>query len=260
MDDLVLRAGDAIARLDPLGGRLAQLTVADRQLLAPVTGPRTQAGCYPMVPWAGRLDRGRFSFAGTAHQMAITMEPHAIHGLGTDAPWDVVAPGVMQLDLDPLWPLGGVAEVRYQLTPTAITCTLTVSATNAAFPAVLGWHPCFVRAVAGAADTLGFEPGFMWTRGDDYLPTGTTEPSPPGPWDDCFGGVEASPTIRWGDEFAVELRAPTATWVVFDMLDTIVCVEPQTDTPNAFNLSGGTILEPGDSLTLPFEIAWGSTT
>lgn len=243
--------------LDPLGGRLAELDVRGHGLLAPVTGPRTQAGCYPMVPWAGRLDRGRFRFDGVDHRMAITMAPHAIHGLATSAMWDVVAPGAMKLDLGPLWPLGGVAEVRYELTPTSITCTLALTATDRALPAALGWHPCFVRSLAGVADALDFAPGFMWTRGGDYLPTGATEPPPPGPWDDCFGGVEAPPVIRWGDDVAVELRAPTSTWVVFDMMDTIICVEPQTDTPNAYNLSGGTVLQPGERLRLPFEIAWG---
>ena len=39
-------------------------------------------GCYPMVPWAGRVRRGRFVFADGTYQLPINMAPHAIHGTG----------------------------------------------------------------------------------------------------------------------------------------------------------------------------------
>lgn len=257
MSEVVLEAGDAVAVLDTTGGRLSQLTVHGHDLLVPFTDRWSLSGCYPMVPWAGRLDRGRFSFGGVDHQLPITMEPHAIHGVAMEVDWDLVGDGRMQVELAQGWPLGGVAETTYALTDSSITCTVSVTATDQALPAAIGFHPCFTRSLAGNADDLSFAPEFMWERGEDYLPTGAQiRPAPDGPWDDCFGGVTEAPTLTWGDAVAVELRSPTDTWVTFDQLDAAICVEPQTDTPNAFNMSGGKVLEPGASLALTLEIVW----
>ena len=257
MSEVVLEAGDVVATLDPKGGRLSQLTVGGHDLLVAFTDRWSLSGCYPMVPWAGRLDRGRFTFGGVDHELPITMDPHAIHGVAMEAVWDVVGDGRMRIPLADGWPLGGVAETSYALTADALTCTVTVIATDHAMPAVVGFHPCFTRELAGHRDELTFEPGFMWERGDDYLPTGARlRPPPPGPWDDCFGGVDAPPRLTWGDAVSVELRSATDTWVTFDQLDAAICVEPQTDTPDAFNLSGGQVLEPGECLSLTLEIVW----
>lgn len=252
-----LEAGDAVAVLDSHGGRLSQLRVRGHDLLVPFTDRWSLSGCYPMVPWAGRLDRGRFTFRGSQYQLPITMEPHAIHGVATSVDWDHLGDGRMRVDLAEGWTLGGVAETSYALTASSIRCTVSVTATDQAMPAVVGFHPCFVRALAGQQEVLEFVPGFMWERGDDYLPTGARlQPAPGGPWDDCFGAVVAAPGLSWGDVLAIELRAATDTWVTFDQLDVAICVEPQTDTPNAFNMGGGAVLEPGETLALTLEIVW----
>ncbi len=251
----MLEADGVRADLEPLGGRLASLGVRGHELLAPVRERRNQAGCYPMVPWAGRLDHGRYTFAGTEHQLPPTLGPHAIHGVATDVAWTPTGTGRMELDLGPHWPLGGRARVDYHLTERSITATLVVMATDQAMPAVLGWHPCFNREIGGHPDRLDFDAAFMWARRPDHIPTGERVPVPPGPWDDCFGGVTRPPRISWGP-LTVTLGSPTETWVVFDERDDIICVEPQTDTPNAFNMSGGTVLQPGEELVLPLEISW----
>lgn len=261
MTEVVLEAGDAVAVLATTGGRLSQLTVGGHDVLVPFTDRWTLAGCYPMVPWAGRLDRGRFSFRGVDHELPITMDPHAIHGVATRADWESDGAGQMRVELAEGWPLGGVAETSYALTDSSLTCTVSVTATDHAMPAVVGFHPCFVRSLGGHPDELTFDPGFMWERGNDYLPTGARlRPAPDRPWDDCFGEVRAAPRLRWGDALAIELRSPTDTWVTFDQLDAAICVEPQTDTPNAFNMSGGAALEPGESLALTLEIVWHDPT
>lgn len=257
MSLVTLESADARAVLDTTGGRLSQLTVRGHDLLVPFSNRWTLSGCYPMVPWAGRLDHGRFRFGGVDHELPITMEPHAIHGVATAVAWDQVGDGRMRVDLAEGWPLGGVAEVSYGLDESMIRCTVSVTATDRAMPAVIGFHPCFARELGGHRDRLTFDPGFMWERGDDHLPTGhMLRPPPPGPWDDCFGAVSSPPRLSWGDTVAVELRSPTDTWVAFDQLDAAICVEPQTDIPNAFNLGRGAVLAPGDSLSLTLDISW----
>ncbi len=179
---LTLEAEDAAAVLDTLGGRVVQLTVRGHDLLVPDTGRPTLAGCYPMVPWVGRLGDGRFVFDGQEIQVPLTNPPHAMHGLGTDEEWTVLRPGVMTLDMSALWPLGGAATVEYQLTRSSLTCIVAVQAPDGGpMPAVVGFHPCFVRRLGGNSDSLGFAGEFMWERGSDYLPTGARRlPPPPG--------------------------------------------------------------------------------
>jgi len=96
----------------------------------------------------------------------------------------------------------------------------------------------------------------MWERDATGIPTGRQVPVPPGPWDDAFAGAD-QPTITWPDALAITLRSTCPVWVVYDRDPRLVCVEPQTDTPDAFNREP-TVLEPGDGLTLTMEIGWST--
>ena len=79
---------------------------------------------------------------------------------------------------------------------------------------------------------------------------------PPGPWDDAFAGAD-QPTVTWPDALAVTLRSSCPVWVVYDQDPRLVCVEPQTDAPDAFNREPA-VLEPGDRLTVTMEIGWST--
>jgi aldose 1-epimerase len=211
-----------------------------------------------MVPWAGRLGLGRFTFDGEVHQVPVDLPPHAIHGLGTHRRWARTGPDSLSLDLGGLWPLGGTATTGFELDADALTMTLELRAGRRSLPAVLGWHPCFRRRLDGdeAGVELRFEPAHCWPRGDDGLPTGGPAPVPPGPWDDCFGGVTEPPVLSWPGGPIVTLNASTDTWVVFDERDHAVCVEPQTAPPDAFNRGDATVLAPGESSRLSVTVSW----
>jgi galactose mutarotase-like enzyme len=233
------------------------LQVDGRELLLPPGDEPLLSGCYPMAPWAGRLAQGRFHFAGEPIDVPVDLPPHAIHGLGTSQVW-MPAAGGFDLGLDGLWPLGGRVTTRFDLTENGLTLELTVTAGEQPMPAVLGWHPCFRRRLGdGEPAELGFTPRFWWPRGADGVPTGEQEAPPPGPWDDCFGGVERSPTLTWPGALTVTLEADTETWVVFDERDDTICVEPQTAPPDAFNVGGATVLDPGQAAGLRLTIGWG---
>jgi len=189
--------------LDRVGGRIAQIEVAGMKLLAPVTGNRTQAGCYPMVPWPGRLGHGVFTFEGSTRSVFLTDGTHALHGLAVNERWDLTRSdshsATLTLSLAGQWGLGGSASVTVDLSENGVTATLSCTATTHVMPAALGWHPCFVRTLNGCAASLDFSADGMWVRGEDYLPTGVIAPVPPGPWDDCMAGVRGDPLLRWGD-------------------------------------------------------------
>ena len=126
-------------------------------------------------------------------------------------------------------------------------------------PASIGWHPWFVKP-----ERVDLRFDRMYLRDEDYITDGrTVSPPPPPPWDDCFAGPLATPRLWIGDA-EVSIASDCDYWVVFDMPAHATCVEPQTATPDAFNLAGNlggaTRLEPGDELRRTMTIAWTQPT
>jgi len=258
-DQNSLEAGDARVVLDPeRGGRLASLRVDGLELLVQPDerSDPMRWGCYPMVPWAGRVREGRFRFRGETYELPLDAPPHAIHGVGYRRAWRVEGPGRLSLDLDGGWPFGGRADHDVALTPEALTLTMTVTAGDRAMPVMAGWHPCFRPVLErGTRAELHLPATCIWERDETGIPSGRTVPVPDHPWDDCFGGFRGDPTITWPGAVALTMRSSCPTWVVYDEDPRLVCVEPQTDAPDAFNRDPA-VLEPGDRLRVEFVLEW----
>ena len=254
---MALTASTATVRLDPGGGgRIASLEVDGVELLAPRRGGDWLLwGCYPMVPWAGRVRDGQFGFDGEEHQLELDLPPHAIHGVGYRAGWDATGPGALRLSMEGLWPFGGWAEQRVEVSDQSLVVTMSVQATQR-MPVMAGWHPCFPRRLSqGGQAELSFSAGHLWQRDDAGIPTGERVPVPPGPWDDCFSDVSGPPAVRWPGFGSIRLESNMTSWVVYDEAPDLVCVEPQSDAPDAFNRDP-MILEPGESLDVWMKITW----
>lgn len=255
--------GDGVTvEVDPgRGGRVASLRVDGLELLVAadeVGGDPMRWGCYPMVPWAGRVRDGRFTFAGAEHRLPLDAPPHAIHGTGYRRPWTVAGPGRLRLDLDEDWPFGGHAEVAVTLAGAALHLDLTVVAGSVPMPAVIGWHPCLRRRLErGEVAQPTVAATAMWARDPAGIPTGALVPVPPGPWDDAFAGVTEPPRVRWPGAIDLTLAAEAPTWVVYDEDPAMVCVEPQSAPPDAFN-QVPPVLAPGGSSTLRLTLAWST--
>lgn len=251
-----LRAGSATCHVSPDdGGRVASLTVGDVDVILgrDPTLPAAGWGSFPMVPWAGRVRNGRFTFDGVDYQLPINFGNHAIHGTGFEQSWNVVDrdAGSCALTCPLGWALGGESDQRFALSGSSLICTLTVRATERAMPATIGWHPWFVKP---ERVDLQFER--MYLRDDDYITDGrTVAPPPPPPWDDCFAGPLATPRV-WIDGLEVSINSDCDYWVVYDMPAHATCIEPQTATPDAFNLAGAARLEPGEELSRTMTISW----
>ncbi len=249
------------------GGRVATLQVATPQVAGTdlIVGPDPSLpaagwGSYPMVPYAGRIRNGRFTFDGVDYQMPINFAPHAIHGMGFEQSWEA-APVVagaesssvaMSCRLD--WELGGESQQHIELTASSLTCVLSVIAGDRPMPCSLGWHPWFIKP---EHVELAFER--MYPRDDDYITDGhSVSPPPPPPWDDCFADPLSTPCLSIGG-VEVTISSDCDFWVVYDMPAHATCVEPQTALPNAFNLGsvgGATRLGPGEELRRSMTIAW----
>ncbi len=249
-------AGDARAAIDlAAGARVASLSIRGHELLVTDAVDPMHWGCYPMVPWAGRVAYGRFELGGSVHQLPIGLAPHAIHGTAYARPWSQVADDRFRLELVDDWPFGGAVEHSVSLDGDRLVLVLEVIAGNRAMPAMAGWHPWFRREVAGSTVELQFEARAMYERDDRHLPSGRLVDPTAGPWDDCFVGVSTGPALRWPGITTVELSSSCDHWVVYDEEEHAVCVEPQTGPPDEFN-SAPRVLDPGGRLRAELTMAW----
>ncbi|MEU5578625.1 aldose 1-epimerase [Streptomyces huasconensis] len=238
-EDVILTAGDAEVTVRPGNGcRIGSLRIDGAELLR--QGERY--GAFPMVPWCGRIENGRFRDGATVHQMPLNSPPHAIHGFARDAEWRTArsskTEAVFTYDLTDPWPYPGRITQIVELTEDALTLRLGIETYGDSFPAQAGWHPWFHRTLDGGGDPvrIDFTPAWQEERGDDHLPTGRRVDPRPGPWDDCFGmpeGVDV--TLTWPGRLALNVTSREQWVVVYDEQDAAVCVEPQTGPPNGLN-------------------------
>ena len=238
-----------------LGGRLAQLTVAARDLLVeppgdPATAEPMLWGSFPTAPWTGRVRRGRFEFEGTTHQLEIPIAPHAIHGTTYRVPWQVEALDrhSVSMSCDLGWEFGGCARQLISIDDDAMHGELSVRAGERAMPAELGWHPWFAKP-----DSLSFTPEAMYVRDDEGLPTGELITPTEGPWDDCF--INTDPVVLRYADVVVTVVSDCDHWVIFDEPLHATCVEPLSGPPDAFTLRPR-VLEPGETLQRWWRVSW----
>lgn len=239
------------------GGRLAQVVHDGLDWLQGPTPGQEAAiawGCYPMVPWAGRIRAGRFRFDGRDFELPPGLGGHAIHGVGFTAPWRVewhrrdAIELSLELPTDARWPFGGVVRQRISVLRSRLRLEMSLTADAQAMPAVLGWHPWLAKP-----DQLVFAPESMYPRDADGIATlPSVAPSPP-PWDDCF--VHGGPILALRGEQMLRLSSDCDHWVVYDASPHATCIEPQTGPPDAFNLRPNR-LAPHSTLSAWFAWDW----
>ncbi len=230
------------------GGRVAQITYRGVDWLVGYSEEHAEPvawGSYPMVPWAGRIRRGRFEFEGRSYQLPINFGDHAIHGVGFELPWTVARHTANHVSLslempsDERWPFGGWAAQQIDVAEHWVRLVMSVTAGESAMPVSFGWHPWFVKP-----DRLEFHPTGMYPRDDEGIAVRPLVTPPPGPWDDCF--VNDAPVVLHRGGQRLRLTSDCSHWVVYDEPAHATCVEPQTGPPDAFNL-GAVELAPGAS-------------
>ncbi|MEU7010611.1 aldose 1-epimerase [Streptomyces sp. NPDC046332] len=236
-----LTAGDAELTINPDNGcRIESLRIGGTELLR--QGERY--GCFPMVPWCGRIELGQFRNGGVKHQMPLNSPPHAIHGTGRDSVWkpartadDGGRSAAFTYELGDPWPYAGRVTQTFDLTEEGLTLQLGVETLADSFPAQAGWHPWFNRSLDGGAPVrIDFTADWQEERGEDHLPTGRRIGLTPGPWDDCFGmsgGVDV--TLTWPEQLELKVTSRSEWVVIYDEQEAAVCVEPQSGPPNGLN-------------------------
>ena len=246
---LILESERLRAKINPkAGGRLASFTVDGLELLITDEGLPTLWGCYPMAPWAGRVDGGTFPWAGQHVELPKRLPPHALHGTVLDQAWTQSGPSSICTDFGPSWPWRGQLHSHFHLEDDLFEWTFRADG-ESSMPIILGWHPWFRRAVGGRNVELTFEPAAMYERRADGIPTGRlVEPIDP-PWDDCFTDVERPPQLRWHPSWSLSIESTCDHWVLYTEPEHAICIEPQTGPPDAFNGDDPFILQEGEVLS-----------
>ena len=235
--------------------------------------------CYPLVPFSGRITNAHFYYGG--HDVHLPPDeicvPHAIHGRGWRASWEVAEHGPARARLcfahradDPAWtwPWNFEAEQIFELSEQALAVTMRL--TNRAeepMPGGLGLHPFFeARQQARLKTHLPF----VWESGADGVPLGLA--STPEKWrfdsarpmkdvevDHCFSGSEGRFAIAWeGRPFAIRMEAEGAPHAIVYAPpgEDFFCAEPVSHAPDALNrpeapeVTGLRSLAPEESMTL----------
>ena len=275
-----LEAGALACEIEPrLGGCIAGLWLGGEPVLrstsaAQLTSSR-QAGSYPLVPFSNRIGGARLQWQGTQHPLVRNngAEPHAIHGVGWQRPWEVLDSDERSALLsyehrpDSSWPFAFDSSQTMQLTPGALALTLSLTNQSPqAAPAGLGWHPYFVKR---ARSHVTFEATGRWEMGPDKLPQdhrasrGLDADCASLDVDHCFDGWSGIAQLR-DERLRITLTSSLRRLVVVTNVtrDTIA-IEPVSHVNNAMNLAAGgadpaqlglVVLQPGESFSAQMTI------
>ena len=279
MTQHTLRAGELELMVDAArGGSI--MTFRDRgfDLMRPWDGsgddPRAYAS-FPLVPFSGRVDHGRFQFGGKTYHLNANFppEPHAIHGDGWTSAWEVVSatPTSAEFEFVHDGP-GDVLRYRanqiYWLYPDRLEIAMSITNRGPEpMPFGLGHHPYF-----GDRDQarLSAEVDSVWMPDDLNIPR-TLEPVPV-LWgfrlrrpvdelalDHVFQGWNGRALVEWPEAGrALEITADELYrhLVVYTPPgQPYFCVEPVSMIGDGFNRmsegvaeTGVRVLQPGESM------------
>lgn len=244
-----------------LGGRASSWRIDGVELLCAHGTDPVENGMYAMAPWAGRLESNSIEFDDVCVQFPATYAQWALHGLVMNRPCDppiitesadgVQAEFTMNL---PGWPFPGTVRTRWTLHERGLHTELEVSS-SAAFPAVLGWHPWFRREPLPGITATWSAPGAQLAVRSGAFATGelVALEEASGPFDDAFHVPARTLVLDWAGWGSITVENSHPWFVVFDELPDAVCIEPQTNAPNAMNtrvVAPCEMVRPGEPLVL----------
>ncbi|MEO7106063.1 MAG: aldose 1-epimerase [Rhodoferax sp.] len=235
-----------------------------------------QAASYPLIPFSNRVGQATLQWNGTDHPLVKNWapDPHAIHGVGWERPWDLLeASDTFALlsyehKVDDAWPFDFDSSQAFKLEDHALELSLSITNQSSnAVPVGLGWHPYFIKR----ADThVQFEATGRWEMGDDKLPThrapsaGLDVACATLDVDHCFDGW--SGVVRLRDSvLQTRVVSSLSRLVVYSTPQSdSIAIEPVTHVNDAVNRMAQTgasaddlgicILQPGQTLSRAMRI------
>jgi len=265
-DVITLRQGDLQVIIDPaLGGALLAFC-QDTEKGQVDWLRRAPSGCndvlqsagYPLIPYSGRIDHGRFDWRGRTVTLPQNFlpEPHSIHGHGWQNAWTIEATSDEHVALTyghrkDFWPWDYTARQTLRLTQSALHITVSVENNSAdPMPAGLGFHPFFPRTAQTSMKTgvraiqLNDADGLPKAQSTEHVAISLFGRGGllPGGLDNAFADWQGRAEICWSNEnrrLVLSAEPPLRHLVVYVPEDTgFFCAEPVS------HLSGGLNLDP----------------
>lgn len=223
----------------------------DDQLVPHTPSP---VGCFPMAPFANRIDGGIFSLGGRIHVLPVNRpdENVAIHGLSRFEPFDLISLTDSTLRLIHRY-RGDVFAYdliqEFRVDPSGVSTQLTIINQGDRMPFGLGLHPYFVREEAAR---LHFHALSVSQAEERHLPARFI-PCHAGPefatgspldelddFDAHYAGWEPRRAVldRPGADIRVTLSAAGAFSNLHVYVPTgggLVCIEPVSHVPDVHN-------------------------
>jgi aldose 1-epimerase len=185
---VTIARGGWIAEIAPgVGGALVSLVHDGVAVLRSTPEAVLRAGevngmaCYPLVPYANRIGKRRFRFAGAEHILAANFpgSPHTLHGVGWRRAWRVDASDARSCTLGlehrardggaEDWRFDFDARQRFELDDHGLTVTVSMTnVENTDAPAGIGLHAFFPRR---SGQRLAFNALGALLNGPDMLPS-----------------------------------------------------------------------------------------
>jgi len=258
-----------------LGGSIVSLECDGHPVLRGVDPQKIksarEAASYPLVPFSNRIGHATLKWMGTDHPLIRNNadEPHAIHGVGWQRPWNVLEQNEQFTLLsfehraDGGWPFDFDASQAFQLKGQELHQTLSITNQDTKpTPVGLGWHPYFIKR---KNTQITFLAKSRWEMGEDKLPThasksaGLNQNCSDLTVDHCFEGWAGEVKI-FDEDFNITVKSNLTRLVVYTHPgNNSIAVEPVSHVNNALNMgvaSGGaqsdygiTVLQPGESLS-----------
>ncbi|NDO81953.1 hypothetical protein CJP72_14635 [Citrobacter sp. NCU1] len=202
-----------------------------------------QYGCFPMVPWVGRVENGVFYHEGIRYQLPQNKFPHAMHGIACMQRWEVLyatkTQALFRIELSDPWPFTGSVLYEVRLEGNNVIMKLSIFTAERAFPASAGWHPWFKKQLDGTEENqllITFRADWQEEPGTNEVPTGKRVAPGNGPWDDTFGfNCGANVSLYWGSKLTLNISSTGHYLTVFDKQPDATCVNTLTDRPNGIN-------------------------
>ncbi len=271
-----------VCELQPaLGGCIAGLWWGDLAVLQSTPADQLlsvrQAASYPLLPYSNRMAQAVLHWQGQQHPLFKNWapDPHAIHGVGWERAWSVLAQTPHSALLgyqhapDASWPFAFDATQSFTLSPQGLAMTMSITnRADHAAPAGLGWHPFFVKR---PGCHIAFTAQARWEMGPDQLPvqrlpsTGLHADVAVLVVDHCFDGWSGEAVLH-DDQITARITSTLEHLVVYTLPQRgDIAIEPVSHANNAFNRAaqglddpralGVITLQPGETFSCAMRIA-----
>lgn len=219
------------------GGRISSVKFLGYEFVIPNNQKILHWGWYPMVPWAGRVNKGEYLGPSSTVKLPTNlMPPHAIHGFGHSLSWLDEGAGKSSCKFEGDF-AGASAIQEIRVIENSIHYKLEYLPGSCDLPAWLGLHTWFPWTIDSSTRAIiNFKARNMLKLTPDGIPTGELIPARGGLWDDTFTNIEESPKITWPRIASLELSSNVNWWTCYTKDPGVFCIEPLNAPPDAIRI------------------------